>query len=36
VGKYTELIFGTTLKKETPKKIIYDLNFILGKIEEKP
>ena len=33
---YTELIFGATLKKDTPDKIINALNYMLGNVEVKP
>ena len=33
---YTELIFGATLKEDTPDKIINVLNYMLGKVEVKP
>lgn len=36
MGMYTELIFGASLKKETPKEVIDILKFMVGELEEKP
>jgi hypothetical protein len=36
MGMYTELIFGASLKKETPTQVIDALKYINGEIEEKP
>ena len=36
MGMYTELIFGASLKEETPKQVIDTLKYILGQIEERP
>ena len=33
---YTELIFGASLKKETPNSVINALKYMLGEIEDKP
>lgn len=33
---YTELIFGATLKKDTPSQVIQALKYMLGEISEKP
>jgi len=36
MGMYTELIFGATLKKDTPNEVIEALKYMLGEIEDKP
>ncbi len=36
MGAHTELIFGAVLREDTPDKVIEALNYMLGKIEEKP
>lgn len=36
MGMYTELIFGASLKEETPKEVIETLKYMLGEIDEKP
>lgn len=36
MGMYTELIFGASLKKETPNDVIQALRFMLGETEDKP
>lgn len=36
MGMYTELIFGATLKKETPNEVIEVLKYMLGESENKP
>lgn len=34
MGMYTELIFGASLRKETPKFVIDTLKYMLGEIEK--
>lgn len=36
MGMYTELIFGASLKKDTPNEVIESLKYMMGEIEEKP
>lgn len=36
MGMYTELIFGASLKRDTPNKVIEALKYILGETEDKP
>lgn len=36
MGVYTELIFGASLKKDTPTEVINTLKYIVGEIKEKP
>ena len=36
MGMYTELIFGANLKKDTPKKVINALKYMIGETEGKP
>ncbi len=36
MGMYTELIFGASLKKDTPKEVIESLRYMLGEISSKP
>ena len=36
MGMYTELIFGATLKAETPSAVIEALQYMIGDIEDKP
>ena len=36
MGMYTELIFGATLKKNTPIEVINTLMYMTGQEEEKP
>ena len=36
MGMYTELIFGASLKKNTPKEVIDVLKYMIGDIKEKP
>ena len=36
MGMYTELIFGASLKKDTPKEVIESLKYIIGETKEKP
>lgn len=36
MGIYTELIFGASLKRDTPKQVIDALKYITGQIEDKP
>lgn len=33
---YTELIFGASLKQDTPKNVVDALKYMLGEIQEKP
>lgn len=34
MGRYTELIFGAKLKKETPQSVINTLRYMVGQIEK--
>lgn len=36
MGMYTELIFGASIKKNTPNEVIEALKYMLGEIEDKP
>jgi|SRR5690625_1804928 len=36
MGMYTELIFGASLKKDTPISVIETLRYMMGDIKEKP
>ena len=36
MGSYTEIIFGVSLKSNTPKDVIDSLKFIIGKTGIKP
>jgi len=36
MGMYTELIFGASLKEDTPKQVINALKYMGGEIKEKP
>lgn len=36
MGMYTELIFGATLKKDTPNEVIEALKYMIGETKEKP
>ena len=36
MGMYTELIFGASLKKDTPETVINALKYMIGEAEEKP
>ena len=36
MGRYTELIFGADLKKDTPDNVIEALKYMIGDTEEKP
>jgi hypothetical protein len=36
MGMYTELIFGASLKEDTPNQVINALKYMIGEIEEKP
>jgi hypothetical protein len=36
MGMYTELIFGASLKKDTPEIVIDSLKYMVGEIKEKP
>lgn len=36
MGMYTELIFGASLKKDTPNEVIQSLKYILGEVQDKP
>ena len=36
MGMYTELIFGASLKKDTPETVINALKYMIGETEEKP
>lgn len=36
MGMYTELIFGASLKKDTPQTVINALKYMIGETEEKP
>lgn len=33
---YTEIIFGASLKKDTPNKVINALKYMIGEIKDKP
>jgi hypothetical protein len=34
MGNYTELIFGASLKKDTPKQIVDSLKYLMGEIDK--
>lgn len=36
MGRYTELIFGAVLEKDTPDIVINTLKYMLGEIKDKP
>lgn len=36
MGMYTELIFGATLKKDTPENVIQAIKYMLGELKERP
>lgn len=36
MGMYTELIFGASLKEDTPSTVIDALKYMIGETEEKP
>lgn len=36
MGMYTELIFGARLKKDTPENVINTLQYMTGKISDRP
>jgi TFIIF-interacting CTD phosphatase-like protein len=36
MGMYTELIFGASLKKETPSEVIETLKYMIGESKSKP
>lgn len=36
MGMYTELIFGASLKEETPKSVINTLKYMIGDLDTKP
>ncbi len=36
MGMYTELIFGASLKEDTPENVINTLKYMIGETKEKP
>ncbi len=36
MGMYTELIFGASLKKETPEEVIETLKYLIGDRKDRP